>query len=196
MPLPFAHSASKAGNAVYASGERLGFRAAAPYTDVAAHVVGRLKYQDRQDLAAPMAKLMSHAGRDLLDRADFIAPVPLHRTRMQARKFNQSALLANLLKRPAHTRLSHDLVARVRPTRQQVGLSQAARLENMRGAFALFKGAVDYIEGRRIVLVDDVITTGATARACARVFLDAGAARVDVLAFARVVFDDSTVNGV
>ncbi|MGI6244838.1 MAG: ComF family protein [Pseudochelatococcus sp.] len=162
-------------------------RAAVRYDATARLLVHRLKYSDRAELARLMAGMMIRAGRDLLPDADLIVPVPLHTRRLWARRFNQSALLGMRLS--AHTGLPCDTaaLARRKPTRPQAGLSRAERATNLQGAFHVGEHRRMAVEGRRILLVDDVLTTGATANACARALLRAGARDVDVLVFARVV---------
>ncbi|MFQ5958709.1 MAG: ComF family protein, partial [Alphaproteobacteria bacterium] len=125
------------------------------------------------------------AGEALLADADAVTPVPLHRLRLFARRYNQAALLGRELGRIAGVPFAPDLLVRTRHTRSQAGRSRRARFENVRGAFAVRRG--EDVRGRRIVLVDDVMTTGATAGACAAVLKRAGAVRVDVLSVARVV---------
>jgi ComF family protein len=109
-------------------------------------------------------------------------PVPLHRARLWERQFNQAAALAREVARVCGKPVELDAIARVRPTRSQVGLSGAERARNMAGAFRCARP----VKGRRILLIDDVMTSGATAGAAARALLDAGAKAVDVLVFARV----------
>ncbi|MEQ8745853.1 ComF family protein [Pyruvatibacter sp.] len=161
-------------------------RAALLYDGMARRLVHQLKYSDRMDLAPLLARLMAVAGRDLLAGADMIVPVPLHRRRMFARRFNQAALLARVLGEVTGVTSEPDLLERVRPTQSQVGLSRAGRRRNVRGAFRLRQNAPD-VAGRHIVVIDDVLTSGATVEACAVVLKRAGAARVDVLTAARVV---------
>jgi ComF family protein len=162
-------------------------RAAVRYDDVARALVHAFKYGDRLDLAPMMGRWMARAGRELIDGADALVPVPLHWRRLWARRFNQSAALAAAIGGPAGVRALHGVLARVRATPQQVGLSKAQRAENMQGAFKVAPERKPDIAGRRLVLVDDVLTSGATAEASARALLRAGAAHVDVLVFARVV---------
>jgi ComF family protein len=113
--------------------------------------------------------------------------VPLHWRRLWARRFNQSAALAKAIGGCAGVPVAYDLVTRVKATTQQVGLSRSERAANVQGAFKVAAEARPRVAGRRIVLVDDVLTSGATAEACARALLRAGAGAVDVLVFARVV---------
>jgi ComF family protein len=114
-------------------------------------------------------------------------PVPLHWRRLWTRRFNQSALLAEVVGKAAGTPVAHNALKRIKATPQQVGLSQAERAVNVQGAFRVPDDGKPEVSGRRLVLVDDVLTSGATVDACARALLRAGAAQVDVLVFARVV---------
>lgn len=162
-------------------------RAAVRYDDVARTLVHALKYGDRLDLAPTMGRWMAGAGRTLLDEADALVPVPLHWRRQWARRFNQSALLAEVISRAAGVPVSYRALKRVKATPQQVGLSQSARAQNVQGAFRAPPHSKAEIAGRRLILIDDVLTSGATMDACARALLRAGAAQVDALVFARVV---------
>jgi ComF family protein len=162
-------------------------RAAVRFDDVARTLVHALKYGDRLDLAPMMGRWMATAGRSLTAEADAIIPVPLHWRRYWARRFNQSALLAEAIAKASQVPLALGALKRVKATPQQVGLSQAARALNVQGAFRVSPTGKAAIAGRRLILVDDVITTGATIDACARALLRAGAAEVNVLTFARVV---------
>lgn len=161
-------------------------RAVALYDGVARSLVHRLKYEDRLDLAKVMARMMAASGRTLIAEAECIVPVPLHRGRLWRRRFNQAALLAKLISAGARRPLLATTLQRVRATRSQIGLSRAARAENLAGAFRVPRHARHRIEGRRILLVDDVTTTGATGNAAARALLRAGATSVDLLTFALV----------
>jgi ComF family protein len=162
-------------------------RAAVTYDGVAPDLVHALKYADRTELAALVGAQMARAGRDLLADADALVPVPLHRWRLFTRRFNQAQLLAAVLAGYCRAPARPDLLVRIRPTRRQVGLTRGGRIDNMRGVFAVPADRTDEVRGMRIVLVDDVLTTGATLEAAARALLRAGAACVDVLTFARVV---------
>ena len=162
-------------------------RAVAIYDDVARRLVHGLKYRDRLELARWMAGWMARAGADVVDKADIIVPVPLHRRRLWWRRYNQSALLAHVLADAIGRPAVSDALLRIRATAQQVGLSAEERDRNVRGAFRVTAEGKRLIAGRRVLLVDDVYTTGATVKAGTRALLRAGAAAVDVLTFARVV---------
>jgi len=162
-------------------------RAAVRYDDIARSLVHALKYQDRVDLAPTMGRWMAHAGADLLRDADILIPVPLHWRRGWSRRYNQSGALARAIGRTANVDILRDALRRIRPTAQQIGLSRSERALNVQGAFKVAAERQPLIQGRRIVLIDDVLTSGATTDACARALLRARAAAVDVLVFARVV---------
>jgi ComF family protein len=162
-------------------------RAAVRYDDVARTLVHALKYQDRTDLAPAMGRWMARAGRELLGEADALVPVPLHWRRGWSRRYNQSGALARVIERQTGVRLASEALRRVRPTQQQIGLSRSQRATNVQGAFKVAADRKADIQGRRVVLIDDVLTSGATVDACARALLRAKAASVDVLVFARVV---------
>lgn len=159
-------------------------RAALRYDAGAARLILPFKHGDRLDLARPLARHMARAGAALLDAADLLAPVPLHRSRLFARRYNQAALLAHHLARGAGKRHLPGLLRRHRatpPLGQQGAQSRAATVAD---AFLIDQRAA--IAGRQVLLIDDVLTSGATAAACATLLLSHGAARVDVLAAARV----------
>jgi ComF family protein len=161
-------------------------RAAVRFDEVARSLVHSLKYGDRLDLAPPLGRWMARAGEELLAGADALVPVPLHWRRLWARRFNQSAALATAISAAVNVPMTTAL-KRVRATPQQVGLSKTERAHNVQGAFRVPPAGKPEIAGRRLVLVDDVMTSGATVDACARALLRAGASQVDVLVFARVV---------
>jgi ComF family protein len=162
-------------------------RAAVRYDDVARTLVHALKYQDRTDLAPAMGRWMARAGLELLGEADVLVPVPLHWRRGWSRRYNQSGALARVIERQSGVKLVSEALQRVRPTEQQIGLSRTERASNVQGAFKVATDRKADIAGRRVILIDDVLTSGATADACARALLRAKAAQVDVLVFARVV---------
>ena len=161
-------------------------RAALRYDAGAQRLVLPFKHGDRTELAGPLARHMARAGAALLARADVLAPVPLHWRRLLARRYNQAALLSARLARLAGKPHVPDLLRRARPTPPLGDLGASARAAVLADAFTLSRRAAARIAGRRVLLVDDVMTSGATAEACARLLLAAGAAAVDVLAAARV----------
>jgi len=161
-------------------------RAAVRFDEISRALVHALKYGDRLDLAPMMGRWMSHAGRELLAGADALVPVPLHWRRLWARRFNQSAMLAAAISAASGVSVAARVLKRVKPTVQQVGLSRSERAANVQGAFRVPPEARTAVASRRLVLVDDVLTSGATVDGCARALLRAGAANVDVLIFARV----------
>lgn len=158
-------------------------RAAVLFDGVGRDLVHRLKYGDDHAVAPVMARMTAAAGADLLSEPATLVPVPLHPRRLLARRFNQAALLAERIGRASGRAVAPLALTRVKPTTTQVGLTADQRTENLRGAFAVRDRAA--IEGRRIVLVDDVLTTGATLKSATKALLKAGAAGVDVLVFAR-----------
>jgi ComF family protein len=133
-----------------------------------------------------MGRWLGHAGRELLADADALIPVPLHWRRNWARRFNQSAMLAAAISATSGVPITAGALKRVKSTVQQVGLSRSERAANVQGAFRVPPEQKSAVAGRRLILVDDVLTSGATAEGCARALLRAGAANVDVLVFARV----------
>ena len=162
-------------------------RAAVRYDDVARTLVHALKYQDRTDLAPAMGRWMGRAGKELLTEADWLIPVPLHWQRAWHRRYNQSGVLARIIERQSGVKARGDVLRRVRATEQQVGLSRPQRASNVQGAFKVSADRQSEVQGRRVILIDDVLTSGATVDACARALLRAKAVQVDVLVFARVV---------
>lgn len=162
-------------------------RAAVRYDETARTLTHALKYQDRIDLAPPLGRWMARAGQELLAGADLIVPVPLHWRRSWGRRYNQSGALAKAVGRQSGVAVATGALERTRATAQQIGLSRAERARNVQGAFRVPPHQAATVAGRRVVLIDDVLTTGATVDACARALLRARACDVDVLTFARVV---------
>lgn len=161
-------------------------RAAMRYDTVARRIVAGFKYADRLHLVPALAAWLARSGDVLLAEADLLVPVPLHRRRLFARRFNQSAVLALALSRRSGVPAAVGALVRHRATPSQTGLNRAQRARNVGGAFRVPEKERTTVADSRIVLVDDVLTTGATADACARTLLRAGARRVDVLTLARV----------
>ena len=165
--------------------------AAILYAGAGRRVVLALKHADRLDMVPPLGGWMATAGRELLGEADLIAPVPLHWLRLLRRRYNQSAELARRLGRIAGRPVVPDLLLRRRATPPQTG-NRTVRAANQAGAFAVNpRHARPRSPGGRVLLVDDVLTTGATLSTCADCLRAAGAAGIDVLVLARVAFEDS-----
>ncbi len=162
-------------------------RAALAYNDASRKLVVGIKHSRLQAMAT-LAGWMQRAGASMLEEADLVCVVPLHRWRLMKRGYNQSALLAARLQTPA--RIEPELLVRTRATPSQGGLSRSGRQRNIRGAFAVHARYLAQVKGKRIVLVDDVFTTGATLGECCRVLKRAGAGEVSVLTAARVLSRD------
>ena len=159
-------------------------RAALRYDDVAKKMILPLKYGDQSEAASGLARLMRRPGEAMLQAANLLVPVPLHAARLRQRRYNQAAVLAIALARLTGRPLGLDVLRRWRATRRLEGLSAAERREELTDAISLRRDAE--VVGKRVLLVDDVMTTGATAHQCALALREAGAARVDVLTVARV----------
>jgi ComF family protein len=160
-------------------------RAVLRYDEASRRLLLGFKYADRTEGAPAFAGWLARAGAELLAEAEVIVPVPLHRWRLFSRRYNQAALLALALGRQSGVPVETDLLLRRRNTPSQGRLSAAARKRNVAGAFAVPRA--ERLADRRVLLVDDVLTTGATAEACTAALLRAGAAAVDVMVLARVV---------
>ena len=163
-------------------------RAALRYDEASRTLVLAFKHGDKLQLAPALGRFMRQAGAELLAACDIIAPVPLHWTRLFARRYNQAAVLAHALVHDGGPAVVADLLERRRATPSQGRSGRVERRRNVRGAFALKRGRS--VAGRRVLLIDDVLTTGATVSECARVLRDAGATAVDVLTLARTVRPD------
>jgi ComF family protein len=157
------------------------------YDEPSKGLVLSFKHADRPGLARFFAPWMARAASDLLPGADLIVPVPMHRWRLLRRRYNQAALLAMGLSRHSGVRCIPDLLLRARHTASQGTMGREERERNVKGAIKPARSAA-LIEGKRVLLVDDVLTTGATLGECARVLRQSGAAGVDVVTLARVVF--------
>ncbi len=160
-------------------------RAVLRYDKHSRQLVLALKRGDRTHLARALGGWMHRAGRDLLDGADLLVPVPLHWTRLFARRYNQAALLAHAIHAAGGPPVAADWLVRRRRTPSQGRLGALARARNVRGAFALRAGRD--IKGKRLVIIDDVLTTGATVEECARVLRREGAAFIGVLTLGRAL---------
>ena len=162
-------------------------RAAFLYKGAGRELILAFKMADRSWVAPRLAAWLHRAAAPLLPDADLVVPVPLHRWRLLARRFNQAAVLAGLMAREADALAAPDLLVRTRRTPPQTRLSRAARQRNVRGAFAVRPSRAHLVAGRSVLLVDDVLTTGATVSACARALRKAGAVRIDVATLARAL---------
>lgn len=162
-------------------------RAVLRYDEASRGMILAFKHADRTDAAPAFARWLARAGAELIAETDLVLPVPLHPRRLFRRRYNQAALLAQALGRLSDRPVAPDLLRRRRDTPPQGHRSRGERQRNVAGAFALAPGAEAAIEGRRLLLVDDVFTTGATLEAACRPLLAGGAAAVDCLALARVV---------
>ncbi|WP_439543758.1 ComF family protein [Hyphomicrobium sp.] len=161
-------------------------RAVAAYTGSMQQLVHGLKFQDRHDVRRLLGRWLVDAGRELLAECEIVVPVPLARTRLLMRRFNQAAILAREVARVSGLRYEPMVLERTRATTSQIGLSRGERQRNVAGAFAVPKRRAEAVRGRRVLLIDDVVTTGSTVAACARALSRVGAAQVDVLALAIV----------
>lgn len=162
-------------------------RAALHYDDASRPLILAFKHGDGTHAATALGRWMAQAAGDLARDAELIVPVPLHRWRLFRRRYNQSALLAQAVTRLVDRPTDSGILVRRRRTPSQGGLSRPRRIANVRGAFAIAGRRAEGLLGRRVLLVDDVMTTGATLSECARVLRRAGAAQVDVVTLARVV---------
>lgn len=162
-------------------------RAVFRYDDESRRLVLMFKHADRLDPAPMFGRWLAQAGAELLADADLIVPVPLHRWRLLWRRYNQSAELARAVGRLSGGAVAPDLLVRRRHTPSQSDKNARERRLNVAGAFAINPRRRALVRDKAILLIDDVLTTGATVEACARVLLRAGAASVDVLVLARVV---------
>ena len=166
-------------------------RAALRYDDQTRRIILPFKYGDRVEVAATLARHMARAGAMLLREADMLVPVPLHRRKLLARRYNQSAMLALAIGRLSGRPVAADALRRLRHTPSLAGQTARERAVTVAGAFDVRPRRAAWVAGQRVVLIDDVLTSGATAAACTRALLAAGAARVDVLVGARAARADS-----
>jgi ComF family protein len=161
-------------------------RSVAFYEGPARHLVHSLKFSARRELARPMARWMVRAGSEVLTPDSLLVPVPLHWLRLLSRRFNQAADLAREVSLAGGGQYEPALLKRRKRTRRQVGLAAKDRRKNVRKAFAVDADGAARLQGRHVVLIDDVMTTGSTVTACSNCLMSAGAASVDVLTFALV----------
>ena len=169
-------------------------RAALRYDDQARRIILPFKHADRIDVAPALARHMARAGAALLRSADILVPVPLHRRRLLARRYNQSAMLAYAIGRVARVAVLPDALQRTRQTAALGDKTRQERAAVVSGAFGVRASRAAQVAGRRVVLIDDVLTTGATAGACTRALLAGGAAGVDLLVGARAMVPDDILS--
>ncbi|VAW16478.1 Competence protein F homolog, phosphoribosyltransferase domain; protein YhgH required for utilization of DNA as sole source of carbon and energy [hydrothermal vent metagenome] len=162
-------------------------RSAFVHNDVARALISRLKFGDRPELAKFCARLMLGAGAQLLEKQTILVPTPLHRSRQFQRRFNQSGELARQMHKQGGFVVDPLLVIRQRPTRPQIGLTARQRAHNVAGAFAVTPDGIERCLGHPLVIIDDVMTTGATVNAITRALRQKGFERIDVISFSRVV---------
>ena len=163
-------------------------RAAILYDDAGRRLVSSFKYSDRTEFAPMFGKWLARAGTPLVSKQSILIPVPLHTRRLAARRYNQAALIAKFAINSLNCRYEPLALVRTRPTPpQQQQLSETARKRNVAGAFEVREDMKELVRDAHIIVVDDVLTTGATVSACARALKKAGAMRVDALVLARVV---------
>lgn len=187
VPLPFAGAAGPSGVCGTCEAAPPAFasaRAALRYDTMAQKILLPFKYGDRPEFSRGLARLILPAGWELLEQADLLLPVPLHVSRLRARRYNQAALLASALGRLTSRTCVPDALIRQKATAPLAGMGLAERRAELSDAIVLRQGVA--VEGLRILLVDDIMTSGTTADTCARILLAAGAMRVDVLTAARV----------
>jgi ComF family protein len=189
VPLPYGAAAGPRGDCARCELEPPAFtaaRSALRYDEAAQALIIPFKYSDRTELARGIATLMERAGAALLSRADILVPVPLHKTRLQARRYNQSALLAAILARKTGKHLVRDGLLRVKATAPLVKMGLAARQAELADAITVSPKRAMHLIGKTVLLIDDVMTSGTTAQVCAAALLAAGVAQVDVLTATRV----------
>jgi ComF family protein len=157
------------------------------YNDAAAKIIHSLKYQDNTHLATPLATWMMRMREEVLQHADYLIPVPMHRKRLFHRKYNQAALLAQALSKQCGIPTLLEALIRQHHTQSQAGLTRKQRLKNVRHATKIHPYYGQQVRNKYCVLIDDVMTTGATLQICTKLLLKAGAARVDIMTIARTV---------
>lgn len=162
-------------------------RSALVYDDASRNIILGYKHADQTQFVPSFMPWLERAGKDILDQADYLVPVPLHRWRILRRRFNQSALMAQYLSK--ETKIPHllEVLKRTRATQTQGHLKANQRKRNVKNAFIVEEQQADIIQQKNIVLIDDVYTTGSTVSECTKALLKAGAASVNVLTLARVV---------
>lgn len=162
-------------------------RAVALYDGTMRDLIHKLKFQDRHELTTLLANWLITTGQSQLAKTDLIMPIPLHRQRLWRRRFNQSTLLASRVSQLTNIPLDFKSFERSKKTQSQVGLTESQRKTNLQGAFRIPAHRREHLKNRSVLIIDDVITTGATANAAAKTLKSAGAARVNLLCLAIVL---------
>jgi ComF family protein len=157
------------------------------YDEHGKSLVLNLKYHDQLQMAPTLGTWLAKAGRDLVTASDVIVPVPLYYWRFVSRRYNQSALLSRVVSDASGVPWCGDALVRTRKTQPQAGLTRAQRLDNVRSAFRANPKHAPSLKGKTVLLVDDVMTTGATIAQCAHALIKGGAMSVNVLTLARTV---------
>ncbi len=165
-------------------------RAVALYSGPVKRLVLALKHGDRLDVAGPVAQWMAQASQELADPESVVLAVPLHWRRLLRRQYNQSVLIGEKYARVQGLDFLPDSLRRVLVTRVQKGMTREERFQNQLGAVEVPKNRIDSIAGRPVIVIDDVMTTGATLSACAEACRSAGATSVNVVVAARVSLSD------
>ncbi len=187
FPLPFDEGAGTVSAAAVAMDPHFDHaRSVAGYDGVMRDLIHHFKYYGQMESRNIFGRWLAMASHEFIGKADVIIPVPLYRRKLFARRFNQAAILADSLGEETGIGVDAYILNRVKNTRQQVGLSALQRRQNVAGAFAVEQQDKILLKGKRVILVDDVFTTGSTANACARVLKKAGVVQVDLVTLARV----------
>lgn len=159
------------------------------YKDVIKDVIGKFKYHDNAYLSKKLAQILFNRCSKDIQEIDLIIPVPLHKKRLRTRKFNQSLIIARELSKLSSTNICRDLLLRTKNTIAQAGLTKKQRKDNLRNAFEINKKHQDTIKNKNILIVDDVMTTGATLENCSKILKQHGANKVFVLTIAKTILD-------
>ncbi|MES2960790.1 MAG: ComF family protein [Pseudomonadota bacterium] len=159
------------------------------YDDILKKIVGSLKYRDQTFLAKKFARILFDKSKNEIKDCELVVAVPLHVSRLRKRKFNQAVLLAkNLLKLAPEMQFFPDLMVRIKDTKSQIFLKKKERENNLKNVFAINAKYLETIKGKNILLIDDVMTTGATVENCAKILKKYGAKKVKVLTIAKTIF--------
>lgn len=158
------------------------------YDEASRGMITSFKYNDIIENRAAYARWMARVGADMLNEADLIIPVPLHFSKLVLRKYNQAALLAHELAKIVHKQVLVSAITRKKYTKPQAGFSRKARFKNISGAFKVNPKYISILKDKKILLIDDVMTTGATAEECTKTLLKEKVARVEVLTLAKTIY--------